>query len=49
MADTKIMDAKGIVRSMERIAYEIIENNHGAEEMAMFNKAGLAAASEKRR
>lgn len=35
MADTKIMDAKGIARSLERIAHEIIENNHGAENMAI--------------
>jgi pyrimidine operon attenuation protein/uracil phosphoribosyltransferase len=35
MADTKIMDAKGIVRSLERIAYEIIEHNQGAEEMTI--------------
>ena len=35
MADTKIMDAKGIARSMERIAHEIIENNQGAENMAI--------------
>jgi pyrimidine operon attenuation protein/uracil phosphoribosyltransferase len=35
MADTKIMDAQGIARSIERIAYEIIERNGGAEDMAI--------------
>jgi pyrimidine operon attenuation protein/uracil phosphoribosyltransferase len=35
MADTKIMDAKGISRSLERIAHEIIETNQGAEEMTI--------------
>jgi pyrimidine operon attenuation protein/uracil phosphoribosyltransferase len=35
MANTKIMDAKGISRSLERIAHEIIEANQGAEEMTI--------------
>jgi pyrimidine operon attenuation protein/uracil phosphoribosyltransferase len=35
MADTKIMDARGIVRSIERIAYEIVEHNGGAEDMVI--------------
>jgi pyrimidine operon attenuation protein/uracil phosphoribosyltransferase len=35
MPDTKMMDAKGISRSLKRIAHEIIENNQGAENMAI--------------
>ncbi|MCP4580063.1 MAG: bifunctional pyr operon transcriptional regulator/uracil phosphoribosyltransferase PyrR [candidate division Zixibacteria bacterium] len=35
MADTKIMDSKGIARSIDRIAYEILEHNQGAEEMVI--------------
>jgi len=35
MPDTKIMDAKGIARSINRIAYEILEHNRGAKEMVI--------------
>lgn len=35
MSDTKIMDAKGIRRSINRIAHEIIEHNGGAENMVI--------------
>jgi len=35
MADTKIMDAKGIARSIDRIAYEILEHNQGAGDMVI--------------
>jgi len=35
MTDTKIMDAKGIRRSINRIAHEIIEHNGGAENMVI--------------
>ena len=35
MADTKIMDARGIARSIDRIAYEIVECNGGANDMVI--------------
>jgi len=35
MADTKIMDAKGISRSLERMAHEILETNQGAADLAI--------------
>ncbi|MCD6163454.1 MAG: bifunctional pyr operon transcriptional regulator/uracil phosphoribosyltransferase PyrR [candidate division Zixibacteria bacterium] len=35
MINTKIMDAKGIKRSIERIAYEILEHNGGADDMVI--------------
>jgi pyrimidine operon attenuation protein/uracil phosphoribosyltransferase len=35
MTQTKIMDARGVARSIERIAHEIIEHNGGAEDMAI--------------
>lgn len=35
MPDTKMMDKKGIGRSLDRIAHEIIESNQGAEDMAL--------------
>ena len=35
MTNTKIMDAKGIKRSIERIAYEILEHNDGSDNMVI--------------
>ena len=35
MPDTKMMDNKGIARSLDRIAHEILEHNQGAEDMAI--------------
>jgi pyrimidine operon attenuation protein/uracil phosphoribosyltransferase len=35
MPDTQIMDAKGIARSIDRIAYEVIEHNEGAKDMVI--------------
>lgn len=35
MANTKIMDAEGITRSVERIAHEILEHNAGARDIVV--------------
>ena len=35
MANTKIMDDKGIARSVQRIAYEIVEHNNGVADMVI--------------
>ena len=35
MADTQIMDDRGIARSVDRIAYEVVEHNQGARDMVI--------------
>ena len=35
MTETKIMDTKGIARSINRIAHEILEHNSGAKDMVI--------------
>jgi len=35
MADTQIMDSRGLSRSIDRIAHEVVEHNQGAKDMVI--------------